>query len=412
MSLNMIQVFKFKNFQYYFTGKSVSLIGNWLQRTALSWYIYTLTDSVFWLGLVGFISQIPAFITTPLGGFFADKYSRLRLMQWCQFWVLVQAMVLAVLVLSKEYEFISLSTSTEIWSIVFLSFFLGCVESFESPIRLSFVVNIVEDKKLLGNTIALNSVMFNGARLVGPSIAGYLVSAFGEGYCFLINGFCHIAVLIALFKIKIDEVKSTVDNSGVFQNIREGVYYVYHRKDILYFVINVMIFTLFGFNYVVLLPVIARDVLGGDAKTLGFLMSAIGCGALSGALTLSSRKSPKGLSKQIVNFGFIACISFIFLALSTNVYITAFFAMCCGYCMMLQMAGANVVIQHLVDDEMRGRVMSLYSLAFMGFMPIGSLIAGSLSHIKFIGVKYTLIISAIILLVAGFLLRKRNINTI
>ena len=400
-SLSILQVFRFRNFRYYFAGKSVSLVGNWMQRTALSWYIYSMTDSVFWFGLIAFISQIPSFIVTPFGGFFADRFPRLRLMRICQFFVMLQALVLSLLVLTEN---------ASIMSIVILSFVLGCIEGFEAPIRLSFAVNVVDDKKYVGNAIALNSVMFNGARLIGPAVAGYMIAFLGEGYCFLVNGLCHIAVLIALFKIKIPETAAKLRNSSVFGDIKEGVIYLYQNKKILFFIINLIIFTLFGFNYIVLMPVIARDVLFGDAKTLGFLMSVIGAGALTGGIILGSRKSSTGLSKQIVNCGFFACIALGALALSNQIYIAAFFVLICGFCMMMQMAGANIVIQTLVDDSMRGRVMSLYSIAFLGFMPIGSLISGSLSDI--FGVKYTLLASSIVLMVANLILRKRIIDTL
>ena len=399
MSLNILRGFKYQNYRYYFSGKVISLVGTWMQRTAMSWYIYTLTDSVFWLGLVGFVSQIPSFIVTPFGGYFADKYSRLKLIQISQFFAMLQALTLAILVLSGR---------AEIWSILVLSFLLGCIEAFEAPIRHSFIVNLVEDKDLVGNAIALNSAMFNGARLVGPAIAGYFVAAFGEGYCFLINGLSYLAVLFALLKIKIPHQTKKIQESNIFRNIQEGVSYIFENKKILYYIINIIIFTMFGFNYVVLLPALARDVLLGDAKTLGFLMSSIGLGAFTGAISLGSRKKVAGLNKQIVFFGFLACIVLILLAFSTNIYLTAILAYICGMSMMMQMAGANTIIQTLVDDNMRGRVMSLYSLAFLGFMPIGSLISGSLSQM--IGIKNTLLISAFSLLLAITLLRKKLIN--
>ena len=400
-SLQIIQVFKYQNFRYYFAGKSVSLTGNWIQRTALSYYIYDITDSMLWLGLIGFISQIPSFIITPFGGYFADRYPRLKLMRISQFLIMLQAFALAMLVLTGN---------ANIAGLVILSLLLGCIEAFESPVRLSFAVNIVKDKNLVGNAIALNSVMFNGARFIGPAIAGYMIAAFGVGHCFLINGFCHIAVLIALFKIKIPYTPIEIKKSSVFGDIKEGVVYLYNHKGIFFFVINLIIFTMFGFNYIVLMPAIARDILGGDARILGFLMSAIGAGALAGGITLGSRKSPKGLSKQIVNVAFIACLALGSIALSTNLYLTAIIGIICGFCMMQQMAGGNIVIQTLVDDKMRGRVMSIYSIAFLGFMPIGSLIAGSMSNI--FGIRNTLFTSACILLIASLLLRKKIINTL
>lgn len=401
VNLNILRGFKQKNYRYYFAGKGVSLVGAWMQRTALSWYIYTLTDSVFWLGLIGFISQIPSFFITPFGGYFADMFPRLKMIKISQFIAMFQALILAFLVLSGN---------AQIWHIVLLSLVLGCIEAFEAPIRHSFVIDLVDDKDVVSNAIALNSVMFNGARLIGPAIAGYLVALFGEGLCFLINGLSFIAVLYALFKIKIENVPVSHTKTGVFQNISEGYLYLLKNKAILYYIYNIIIFTLFGFNYVVLLPFLSREILMGDAKTLGLLMSMIGCGAFIGALYLGSRSNAKGLGKIIVSFGHIACLGILLMGLSKNILLSAFLALVCGMAMMMQMAGANVVIQTLVDDNMRGRIMSIYSLAFLGFMPLGSLLSGYLSQL--IGVPYTLSISAFICLTFGFFMRKRLINTI
>jgi MFS family permease len=401
LSLNILRGFKYKNYRYYFGGKGITLIGQWMQRTAMSWYIYTLTNDVFWLGFIGFISQVPSFIITPFGGYFADKFPRLKLIKISQSISMLQALTLALLVLSGK---------AEIWSIIVLSFVLGCIEAFEAPIRHSFVANLVEDKSLVPNAIALNSMMFNGSRLIGPAIAGYLIALLGEGYCFLINGLSHIAVLLALFNMRVVHTPVTITSSGVFANIKEGVIYLYHKKEIFLFIINVIIFTMFGFSYVVLLPVIAKDILGGDAKTLGFIMTMIGCGSLAGSIMLGSRKTTKGLGRQIVYFGFLACIVIALLAFSKQVYITGLLGFLCGLSMMMQMAGANTIIQTLVDEEMRGRVMSLYSLSFLGFTPIGSLLSGSLS--KLIGVPNTLVLSASILFVASLFLMKKKIDVV
>ncbi|MCK9330729.1 MAG: MFS transporter [Candidatus Cloacimonetes bacterium] len=401
MSLNILRGFKYKNYRYYFLGQGISLVGTWMQRTALSWYIYTLTNSVFWLGLLGFISQIPSFFITPFGGYIADKFPRIKVLRLSQSLAMCQALILAILVLSQ---------TAQIWHIVVLSFFLGSIEAFEAPIRHSFVVNLIEDKTLVGNAIALNSAMFNGARLIGPAVAGYLVAFLGEGLCFLANGISYIAVLISLFNIRNINQELNIGKTKVLENIKEGYSYLLKHKSILYFIFNIIIFTLFGFNYVVLLPFLSREVLGGDAKTLGMLMSMIGLGALIGAIYLGSRKNSIGLSKIIVNVGHMACIAIFLIAFSKNITLSAVLALICGTGMMMQMAGANTVIQTLVDDRMRGRIMSIYSLAFLGFMPLGSLLSGYLSTL--IGVTPTLSISAVICLISGFLMRKKLINII
>ena len=401
MSLNILRGFKYKNYRYYFLGQGISLVGTWMQRTALSWYIYTLTNSVFWLGLLGFISQIPSFFITPFGGYIADKFPRIKVLRLSQSLAMCQALILAILVLSQ---------TAQIWHIVVLSFFLGSIEAFEAPIRHSFVVNLIEDKTLVGNAIALNSAMFNGARLIGPAVAGYLVAFLGEGLCFLANGISYIAVLISLFNIRNINQELNIGKTKVLENIIEGYSYLLKHKSILYFIFNIIIFTLFGFNYVVLLPFLSREVLGGDAKTLGMLMSMIGLGALIGAIYLGSRKNSIGLSKIIVNVGHMACIAIFLIAFSKNITLSAVLALICGTGMMMQMAGANTVIQTLVDDRMRGRIMSIYSLAFLGFMPLGSLLSGYLSTL--IGVTPTLSISAVICLISGFLMRKKLINII
>ena len=351
--------------------------------------------------MIGFVSQIPSFIITPFAGYLADHYSKIKLLKYSQFISFIQAFTLATTIISQH---------ANITVILCFSFFLGSIESFEAPIRHSLVSSLAPDKSLIGNAIAINASIFNGARFIGPAIAGFLISSLGEGYCFLINAFCYIVVLSALFKVNIPYTKFVDKSNNPLKNIYQGLVYIYQNKTILFFIINVAIFTTFGFSYIVLLPAIARDILSGNAKTLGYIMTMIGLGALTGAIILGSRKNTIGITQFIVNAGFIACAALAILAISKNFYTTAVLAYVCGLTLMIQNAGANILIQTLVIDSMRGRVLSIYSMAFLGFTPIGSLIAGTIS--THIGVTKTMLFSVSILFIACLLLRKKKLSTL
>ncbi len=391
--LHTFRGFASRNYRLYFFGQGISLIGSWIQRTAMSWFIYSLTNSVFWLGFINFISQIPSLFITPISGVIADRYPRYKIIKITQTLCMLQALTLSILVLRGNVQ---------LWQVIVLSMTLGVIEAFEAPVRHSFVIDMVEKQEDIGNAIALNSTMFNGARLIGPSIAGFMVAKFGEGYCFLINGMSYIAVLISLFNMRITKLSIVKKKEAFFNNFKEGLHYVIHFKPIRYFLSNTIVFTLFGFSYVVLLPFFAKTILKGDARTLGFIMSGIGTGALIGALHLASRKSIKGLGTLINYAGHLAALGVISLSFVKTIWIAIPIVIIVGFGMMLQMAGTNTIIQTIVDNDKRGRVMGLYSMSMLSFMPIGSLLSGTMS--KLIGFHYTVLISGSICFIGSFLL--------
>ncbi len=350
------------------------MIGSWIQRTALSWYIYRITNSVVLLGVINFVSQFPAFFITPFSGVLADRLDRKKILIFTQFGFLIQSLTLAFLVYNN-YANVS-------WLIA-LGLFQGIVDSFDAPTRQSFVINLVEKKEDLVNAIALNSAMFNGARLIGPTVAGYLIAIFSESICFFINGLSYIAVIASLFLIKIKPAIPTGNKAlSVWENLKSGLKYAFKdNPKVRYLIINVCFYHLLGMSYVVLMPVIARDVLHGTAKTLGFLMTGVGTGALMGALYLASRKSVLGLGKKIVIAGQVAGSFMILFSLSTNLFLSVFLVIFIGIGMMFQMAGTNTLLQTMISDEVRGRVMSLYTMSFMTMFPLGALIVSSMSNL-------------------------------
>jgi MFS family permease len=282
------RAFRSRNYRLYFCGQCVSLIGTWMQHVAMSWLVYRLTGSAFLLGLVGFAGQIPVFVLTSFAGVFVDRVHRRNLLIVTQMLCAIQASLLA---------FLTLSGHIQVWHLVLLSLFLGTVNAFDMPARHSFVIEMVEHKKDLGNAIALNSAMFNSARLVGPSIAGVLVGVLGEGICFLLNAISFLAIIFTLLAMNIPKRKTEVEYLPVFQGLKEGYRYAFGFRPILYLLVLMALIGLMGMPYMVLMPVFARDVLHGGPQTFGFLMGASGIGALIGSLYLASRRSILGLAK-------------------------------------------------------------------------------------------------------------------
>jgi len=379
-----LRAFKYRNYRLFFAGQGISLIGTWMQRIAMSWLIYRLTGSVFLLGLVGFTGQIPTLIIAPYAGVIADRLNRLRIIIVTQALSMLQALALSILVLTGTIQ---------IWHIISLSIFLGVVSAFDVPARQSFIVEMVEDKKDIGNAIALNSFMFNSARLIGPSVGGILIAAVGDGICFLINAISYIAVIIALFAMRVKPKQRIASIKRVWQELKEGAAYAFGFPLIKNILLLLGLISLVGMPYTILMPVFAKDILGGGPHTLGFLMAGVGCGALGGATFLASRRSAQGLENIIPVASAIFGIGLISFSLS-RVFLSSLILMAlCGFGMMVQMASCNTLIQTIVDDDKRGRVMSFYSMSFMGTAPFGSLMAGGMA--SRIGAPNTLIIGGI-----------------
>lgn len=387
---------KYRNFRLFFGGQSISLVGTWIQRIAMPWLVYDLTDSVVLLGIVGFAGQIPTFLLAPFAGVIADRKNRYKILIATQVLAMLQALTLAVLVYTGHIE---------VWHILVLSIVLGLINAFDMPSRQSFMVEMVENKDDLGNAIALNSTMVNGARLLGPSIAGVLISLAGEGTCFLINGVSYSVVISTLLFMKINPKPKMIKTSKVLGELKEGFRYTFGFKPVRFIILLLALVSLMGMPYSVLMPVYAKEILHGESHTFGFLMGASGLGALSGALYLASRRNAAGLEKIIPVSAIVFGAALILLSLAKVFWLASIVMIITGAGMMMVMASSNTVIQTIIDDNKRGRVMSIYAMAFMGTAPFGSLLAGSLA--KLVGTPMTLALGGVSCIIgAGFYLRK------
>jgi len=356
----------------------------------MSWLVYRLTNSVLLLGVVGFANTISTFILALFAGVLADKWSKYRILVVTQSLSMLQALILALLVLTHNIE---------IWHIMVLSVFIGLINAFDIPTRQAFIYELVDNKEDLPNAIALNSLIFNAARLAGPSIAGILIAAFGEGICFLINSISFLAVLAALMAMKLTRQKPTGHQGPILSGLKDGMVYAFSFVPIRAILLLLAMVSLVGMPYAVLMPVFARDILHGGPITLGFLMVAVGIGALIGALYLASRKTVRGLGKVIVIAISILGSGVIAFSFSKLLWLSLTLMLLTGFGMMVQMASINTILQTIVDDDKRGRIMSFYTMAFMGMSALGSLLAGSLAHI--LGAPHTLQISGFLCIIAA-----------
>jgi len=370
MSLQLFRALSHPNYRLYFVGQGISLIGTWMQRIALSWLIYRLGGSVLLLGVIGFISDLPAFFLSPFAGVFADRWDRRIMAIVIQVLAMLQAFILALLVLLKLIE---------VWHIAVLSMFLGLINAFDITTRQALVMDVVQDKNVLGNAIALNSSMVNGARLIGPSVAGVLIATMGEGVCFLANAASYLAGIIAFVLIKTKPRAVAEHDEMVFAKLREGFHYAMKSTPIASVLLLLALVSLMGMPYQVLMPVFAKDILHGGPHTLGFLVAASGIGALSGALYLASKNGINGIEKTIPSAAFLFGAGLIAFAVSRVFVVSTVIMLFTGCGMIVQMAASNTLIQTLVDDDKRGRIMSFYTMAFRGMVPFGSLLTGVLA---------------------------------
>jgi MFS family permease len=371
-----------RNFQLFFGGQLISLIGTWMQSVAQSWLVYRLTGSALLLGTVGFASQVPVFLFAPLGGITADRFNRRYIVIGTQVASMLLAFILAALTLLHRVQ---------VWHVFVLAGFLGVVNAFDIPGRQSFLVDMVGKEDLM-NAIALNSSMFNGARVIGPAIAGILVAKIGEGWCFFANGISYIAVIIGLLIMRVQS-PARASNASPLENMMEGFRFVNRTAPIRALLLLLGLVSLVGMPYVVLMPIFADKILHGGARGLGILMGATGVGALLGALTLAFRQGVKGLGRWVAwcSAGFGA--SLIIFSISHSFWISVILLLPVGYTIMLQMASSNTLIQVMVPDALRGRVMAVYSMMFMGMAPIGALLGGALADR--LGVQVTVAIGGL-----------------
>jgi len=385
-----------KNYRLFFIGQSISLVGTWMQQVAMSWLVYRLTGSALWLGLVGFLGQAPAFFLTPFAGVLADRYRRHRILIVTQILALLQAVILFWLVATNTIA---------LWHVIVLSVLFGLINSFDIPARHAFTIEMIDKKEDLSNAIALNSSMVNLARLIGPSVAGVIIASFGESLCFLVNALSYVAVIIALFVMKMKSQAVVSDRISVLEHLKEGFTYAFGFAPIRYILFLLGLVSLMGVPYQVLMPIFAKDIFKGGPATLGFLMSMAGIGALMGAIYLAGRKTVLGLGKIIGIAAIIFGLGLALFAHSTSLWVS--FAIVCvaGFAMMVQMAASNTVLQTIVEEDKRGRIMSFYTMAFMGTTPFGALLAGGLAHK--IGAPYTLMIGGICCMIGGIVFLQK-----
>jgi len=368
---NVFRSLQYRNYKLYFIGQGISLIGTWMQRMAVSWLVYTLTHSAFMLGVVTFAGQIPSFILSPYAGVITDKYNKYHILLITQVAAMIQAGILATIVLTGHYN---------ITAILTLSVMLGIINAFDVPSRQSMINNLIEKREDLPNAIALNSTMVNLARLLGPVAAGVILAEFGEGICFLLNAISFIAVIICLLYMRIPYEPVKKSNNNVWIDFKEGFIYLKNNAPIRRMIILLGLISLIMMPFSTLLPVFAKDVFKGNAGTFGLLNGTMGAGALTGALYLAASSSAKLKFKVVLFTIFLFGSSILLFACTTFLPLALFFIASTGIGMMMFMATGNTYLQTNVSDQMRGRVMSFYAMAFFGMMPIGSFFIGMLAE--------------------------------
>jgi MFS family permease len=379
-----------RNYRLFFAGQSVSLVGTWVTRIATSWLVYRLTGSELLLGVTGFAGQIPLLLLAPIAGVLADRWNRHRILVVTQVLSALQSLMLGGLALSGRIT---------VTHVILLQVAQGIINSFDTPARQAFVVEMVEDRADVPNAIALNSSMFNASRIVGPAIGGVIIAAVGEGWCFIVDAISYVAVIASLLAMRLPRRTLHREREPIFSELRSGVGYVFGFAPVRELLLNVAIVGIMGMPYAVLMPVFASKVLHGGASTQGLLMTATGAGALMGTVYLASRHSVVGLGKVIIIATLLLSAGLIVFANSRSLALSLAVLPLVGAGMMLQAASANTILQTIVDEHLRGRVMAFYSVAVLGTMPIGSLVAGLLA--ERIGAPRTIVIGAVVCILAA-----------
>ncbi len=364
----MGRALRHRNYRLFFFGQGTSLIGTWLTRVATAWLVYRLTSSALLLGIVGFAGQMPTFLLAPFAGVLVDRWNRHRVLVVTQALAMVQSALLS---------YFALRGTITVWHVLGLSAFQGLINAFDTPARQAFVVEMVDDRADLANAIALNSSMVNGARLLGPSVAGVLIAVVGEGWCFFIDAVSYLAVIASLVAMHLrPRAVAERPRKHVFVELREGFRYAWAFGPIRAILMLLAFVSLTGIPYTVLMPIFASEVLHGGPHTLGMLMAATGVGAVAGALWLASRTTVLGLGRTLSVAGALFGAALIGFACCRSLWASTLLLIVAGGGMMVQMAASNTLIQTMVDEDKRGRVMSFYTMAFFGMMPFGSLAAG------------------------------------
>jgi MFS family permease len=392
MNITTFRAFKSRNYRLYFIGQSASLVGTWMQKTAVSWVIYTLTHSTFMLGLTLFASQFPSFLFSLMGGVVSDRYNRFRVLLGTQVASMIQATLLAVLILMNHYQ---------VWEILSLSVLLGIINAFDVPARQSLVYEMVEDKDDLPNALALNSSMVNLSRLIGPGIAGIVLEKVGDGACFLLNAVSFMAVIGSLLLMRLPKYITKVHKKNVLGELKEGFSYIKRTPSIRFVLVMLALISLFVLPFSTLIPYYAKDVFKGTASTFGIIDSFIGLGAFSGAMFLASLKTGSNLRQILFINTMVFGVGLILFSHEGSYPLALIFVTIAGFGMMSQITVSNTLIQTTVAANMRGRVISFYAMAFFGMQPIGGLIVGAVS--KWAGTTNTLLGEGIAALLIGLL---------
>jgi len=393
----MFRALKNRNFQLFFSGQIISLVGTWMQTIAEAWLIYRLTHSSVLLGVLGFVSQIPIFLLSPLGGLVADRWPRRRVVIGTQTVSMLLAFTLAALTLSGQIR------KDNVWELIVLATLLGTVNAFDVPARQSFLIEMVGRENLL-NAIALNSSMFNGARVAGPAIAGILVAVVGEGWCFLLNGVSYIAVIAGLFMMRIEKSKAVHDGASPLEKLREGFSFARHTKPIRAILILMAVVSFMALPFSVLMPIFAVKILHGGSSAYGTLMGAVGVGAMFGALAIAMRQQLRGLGNVVAYSAVGLGFSLTLFSASHWFWLSFTILIFAGFSMMMQFTASNTLIQAMVPDRLRGRMMSLYSMMFLGMSPLGSLVAGSVAD--HIGAPVTVAIGGLVSCLGGMVFAR------
>jgi len=378
---------KHRNFQLFIVGQLISLIGTWMQTTAQQWLVYRLTGSVALLGVFGFANQVPMLLLAWMGGYAGDRYNRHRGVIVTQTCSMLLAFALAALTLTHVIR---------VWHLIVIAFLVGIVNAFDVPIRQAFFVHMV-GKDDLPNAIALNSSIFNGARVIGPAVAGFTIVLVGEGWCFFLNAVSFIAVLVALLMMRIERSEGQRAEESPIRSFIQGFRFAMSDVPIRSALLLLSVLSLFGLQYAVFLPIYAKDILHGGAKALGLLMSAAGVGAVLGALQFAARTQYKGLTRWMATTCTVCGIALMVIAAARTFWLCAVVLFVVGFAATSQMAATNTMIQRRVPDEMRSRLMAVYATMFMGVQPIGALIAGGVA--KHLGAPYTLMAFGSIVLI-------------
>jgi MFS family permease len=392
----VLRALKHRNYRLFFIGQGTSLIGTWMQQTAIGWLVYRLTGSAFYLGLIPFCSQIPVFFGAPVGGALADRWPRRRIVIATQVLAMIQAFLLAAMVAFK---------SITLMQIILLSIFIGIINAFDMPTRQAFVYEMVDDEGDLPNAIALNSLIFNMARLIGPPIAGFVIGLAGEAACFFLNGVSFLAVIYALAAMRLTHSSGPKHSGPVFAGIKDGLSYSFGFVPIRSILAYTAMMSLIAVPYIVLMPIFAKDILHGGPGTFGFLYGSVGIGAFIGAIYLARRKTVRGLDMVVI---FAACVfaaGAVGFSFSQNLWLSFLLAALPGFGIMVQMASINTILQTIVDDDKRGRVLSLHVMAFIGTAPLGSLLAGFVA--EKLGAPHTLLISGLLSVAVMLFLLKQ-----